>query len=257
MNPAVELRGVSVVFDNYFILDDLSVQVPAGEATFIVGKAGSGKSTLLKTAAGLIVPEKGQVLYRGADLARMSRTEELAFRRECAFAFQDGALWANQTIYNNLMLPLDVHFPNLPKAESDRRVVAAARRVGYNEGLGFRPVDLSTGEQKLISFARALILDPDLLFLDEPTASLDEDSVDRLCAILAELKAAGKTIVAVSHDPRLIAELADHLCVLALGKVAGFGPADEMAPLVGGELVKRIRAEREKNDKLDAADGRP
>jgi phospholipid/cholesterol/gamma-HCH transport system ATP-binding protein len=182
-------------------------------------------------------------VYRlGADLSRMGRAEEIEFRRTSAFAFQDAALWANQSIYNNLTLPLAVHEPGLSKTESDRRVKEAALRVGYAESLALRPADLSAGEQKLVSLARALILDPELVFMDEPTASLDEEAVGRVAAIIGELRAAGRTLIAVSHRARVIAEHADYLCVVANGKIADFGPAESVARKVGGELYKRIRA---------------
>ncbi|HCM27849.1 MAG: hypothetical protein A2Z99_00025 [Treponema sp. GWB1_62_6] len=251
MSAAIELTEVTVAHADYEILRELSVAFPERESTLIVGKAGSGKSTLLKTAAGLMLPEHGRVQFRGKDLARMSRAEDLAFRRASSFAFQDAALWSNQTIYNNLSLPLDIHEGSLPKAESDRRILEAARRVGYLEGLGFRPADLSAGEQKLISIARALLLDPDLLFMDEPTASIDDDSVDRLIGILKELKAAGKTLLIVSHDARFIAEIADNICVIAGGRVSQFGSAETVAPMVGGELHKRVRAVRSREASID------
>lgn len=241
MNELFELEHIEVVSAGYTILEDISVSFPEGVSTFIIGKAGSGKSTLLKTLAGLIVPEKGRVLYRGKNIGRHSKQEELAFRYSCAFAFQDAALWANQSIYNNISLPLALHEPGLKKKEADRRIVDAVRRAGYSEGLGFRPDALSAGEQKLISFARCLVLDPMVLFMDEPTASLDEESVDNIVSILKELKAAGKTLITVSHDPRLIAELADQLLVIADGKILGRGSVASMAPLVGAELARRIR----------------
>jgi phospholipid/cholesterol/gamma-HCH transport system ATP-binding protein len=255
MSSVIELKDVTVSVADYEILRDLSVSFPEGKVTCIVGKAGSGKSTLLKTAAGLIIPDYGEVYFQGRSLARMNKGEELAFRKSGAFAFQDAALWSNQSIYNNLSLPLAVHESNLPKSESDRRVKAAAHRVGYLEGLGFRPADLSMGEQKLISLARALILDPQLLFLDEPTASLDEDSVDRLIRIMLEEKALGKSMILVSHDGRLIAETADFLCVVANGVVAGFGDVDQVSPLLGGELAKRIRTSRQHSRAIDDSPG--
>lgn len=239
---AVELSEVTVRFGDYEVLRELSASFPAGKTTFIIGKAGSGKSTLLKTAAGLVVPDAGSVYRLGKDFARMHRSEETEFRKTSAFAFQDAALWANQSIYNNLMLPLALHFPHLPKAELDKRIREAVLRVGYNESIALRPADLSAGEQKLMSLARALVLDPELLFMDEPTASLDEDSVERVLEVIGECKAAGKTLIVISHRARVIAELADFLCVVADGKVVNFGPAEEIAQLVGGELLKRLRA---------------
>ncbi|GAB1482576.1 amino acid ABC transporter ATP-binding protein [Treponema sp.] len=217
MNAIIELKDICAFSGDFEVIPDLSVTFFEGRTCCLVGKAGSGKSTLLKVAAGLLIPERGQVIYKGRSLSKMNRSEELEFRKKSAFAFQDSALWGNQSIYNNLSLPLALHEPNLPKAESDKRVLEIARRVGYSEGLGFRPVDLSIGEQKLISLARALILNPELLFLDEPTSSLDEDSVDTLLKVLKEYKSLDHTIIAVTHDSRLIAELSDDICVVAAG----------------------------------------
>ncbi len=239
--PLFVMEHIEVVSSGYTILDDLSVEFPEGCASFIIGKSGSGKSTLLKTLAGLIVPEKGRVLCQGKNIARYSKLEELAFRKKCAFAFQDAALWANQSIYNNVSLPLALHEPALEKGERDRRIQAAIRRAGYQEGIALRPDALSAGEQKQVSFARCLVLDPQVLFMDEPSASLDEESVDIILSVLKELKAAGRTLIAVSHDPRLIAELADQLVVVADGKVLGSGSVASMAPLLGSELARRIR----------------
>lgn len=241
---AVELTGVTVRFGDYEVLSDLSVSFPAGKTTFIVGKAGSGKSTLLKTAAGLVVPDRGKVFLRGKDLSKMTREEETAFRRLSAFSFQDAALWANQSIYNNLTLPLAVHSPQLSKAEVDRRVKDVVQRVGYGESLSYRPAELSGGEQKLISLARSLILDPELLFMDEPSAWLDEDSVERVLSIMEGCKAAGKTVIVISHRARVISQLAEYLCVVENGKISNFGPAEKIAKKVGGELFKRIRSAR-------------
>ncbi|MFA6508072.1 MAG: ATP-binding cassette domain-containing protein [Treponemataceae bacterium] len=251
---AVELAEVTVRFGEYEVLRNLSASFPVAQATFIIGKAGSGKSTLLKTAAGLVVPDDGSVFRLGKDLARMNRVEETEFRKSSAFAFQDAALWANQSIYNNLTLPLFLHFPHMPKTELDKRVRETALRVGYSESLALRPADLSAGEQKLISLARAIILDPELIFLDEPTASLDEDSVERVLEIIGEFKAAGKTLIVISHRARVIAELADFLCVVSEGKVVNFGPAEQIAQLVGGELLKRIRTARRYSGEESAID---
>jgi len=251
MNMRIGLENVSYTITDYEILRDVSVAFPERQVTFIVGKAGSGKSTLLKVAAGLIIPQTGKVFYEGTDLAHMSRSEETAFRRKSAFAFQDGALWANQTIYNNLSLPVAHHEPGISKAAMDRRVREIAQRVGYDEALNLRPAELSMGEQKLISIARALILDPELLFFDEPTASLDDASVGKLIQIVAAMKKEGKTMLIVSHDGRLIAETADQLCVVDNGTVAGFGDANQVAPLLGADLIRRIRAAHLRNAAIE------
>jgi phospholipid/cholesterol/gamma-HCH transport system ATP-binding protein len=232
---------VSVRIAEYEILHDISLELYEGLATCIVGKAGSGKSTLLKTVAGLMLPYSGAVFFRGKNIHAMNKREELKFRSVCSFAFQDAALWANQTIYNNLALPLAIHKPHLTKSETDATVKRVIQRVGYLEGLGFRPADLSMGEQKLISIARCLICEPEILLLDEPTASLDHEAVDHLIQILTEEKKVGKTIIMVTHDANLIARIADHICVVANGALATQGPAEKIAPLLGGDLIRKIR----------------
>jgi len=250
---AIRLEDVTVLFGDYEVVSNSTVSFPQGQVSLIIGKAGSGKSTLLKAAAGLVVPEQGHVLFAGNDLARMSHTENMAFRKASSFVFQDSALWANQSIYNNLNLPLAVHEPGLPKSQADARIREVVRRVGYNESLAIRPAELSSGEQKMISFARALVLDPSLIFLDEPDASLDEEAVERVLEILKECKRAGKTIIIVSHNTRLIAELADFICVVADGKMVSSGPTDQIAQMLGGELLKRVRAVHERDAAIDAA----
>ena len=241
MSELFSLEDIEVSFLDFTILSDINIDFPAAKASFIIGKAGSGKSTLLKTLAGLMLPERGRVVYNGRDIAKFTSQEERDFRRDCAFGFQDAALWANQSVYNNIALPISLHRRGLAKAEVQRRVQEVALRAGYTDVLHFRPDALSAGEQKQISFARALVLDPKVLFMDEPTASLDEDSVNTVISVLKAEKEAGKTIIAVSHDPRLIAEVADLLVVVADGSVIGRGSVASMAPLVGVELARRIR----------------
>jgi len=242
---------ISVTIAETEILHDVSLEIQEGITTCFVGKAGSGKSTLLKTLAGLILPNNGTVLYKGKNIYAFNKRDELQFRSLCSFAFQDGALWANQSIYNNLALPLAIHKPHISKTETDAMVKRIVQRVGYLEGLGFRPADLSMGEQKLISIARCLICEPEVLFLDEPTASLDQETVERLIQILIEEKKAGKTIIMVTHDANLIARIADHICVVANGSLATEGPAEKIAPLLGGDLIRKIREYKIQEISLD------
>ncbi|MFQ3546851.1 MAG: ATP-binding cassette domain-containing protein [Termitinemataceae bacterium] len=244
MSSLFELDTVSVSFAGYTILDQVSAIFNEQRLICIVGKAGSGKSTLLKTLAGLVVPDDGRVLFKGKDIHRFLWKEEHQFRGKSSFVFQDAALWANQNIYNNLYLPLVVHNQGISKTEADSRIKQVIQRLGYTEGLGSRPADLSMGEQKLISIARCLINNPDIMFMDEPTASLDVDAVKRLYTIFHEEKNAGKTIIVVTHDDDFIAEFADDICIIANGKIVAFDDAQKVAPLLGGDLVKKMRERR-------------
>jgi ABC-type lipoprotein export system ATPase subunit len=218
--PAVALKKVSFAAQSAVIVQDVSISCREASATALVGPSGCGKSTVLKLSAGLLVPSGGVVYFRGRDIASMNRAQNLNFRREAAVVFQDSALWANQNLNQILDLPLRLHFPGMSARQRTERIVEAAAEVGYKRNLAVRPANLSVGEQKLIAFARAMICGPNLLFLDEWTESLDDDAAQRLITLVRKFKAAGKTIIFVSHDIRLIASRADCVIMIRDGQVA-------------------------------------
>jgi ABC-type lipoprotein export system ATPase subunit len=228
MAEIVELKNVSFSAQEGYVVQDVSVEFTAFKTTAIVGPAGGGKSTVLKLAAGLLVPDYGEALYKGKNIAQMNRSENLDFRREGAFVFQDSALWANQDLYQILELPLKIHFPSMTKIERAQRIREVTARVGYKKELGIRPSRLSMGEQKLIAFARALLCEPSLLFLDEWTESLDETAADRLIDIVRQKQREGSSIIFVSHDMRLIIDLADFVVMVIDGKVTIKAPKDNI-----------------------------
>lgn len=244
-NPVIELRSVTTFSGGYQILKDVSVSFTEGATTAVLGSAGSGKSALLKTAAGLVVPDSGAVLFRGTSLATFSEDEERYFRSRTSFVFQDSALWANQTILNNIALPLRVHRHWMGESEIAERVREVLTRVGYDEGLALRPAELSAGEQKLVSIARALVLDPELVFLDEPASGLDEDAKERVQEVLDFLREAGKSVLLVTNDMGWVHRVADRIVIIRDGRVAAAGPYDEVVasevPETAG-LVARLRA---------------
>jgi ABC-type transporter Mla maintaining outer membrane lipid asymmetry ATPase subunit MlaF len=194
-----------------------------------MGGAGSGKSVLLKTAAGIALPDEGEVLFRGVSLSRMSDREELAFRKASGFVFQDAALWANQSLYDNLALPARLHESRWSAAEVDRAVRRAADLVGYTDDLRVRPSELSAGERKLVGLARALVLDPELLFMDDPTSSLDEAGALRVSDILLALKARGRSVLVTSDVSDLASRCADSVAVILAGSLAVSGTLAEAA----------------------------
>jgi ABC-type transporter Mla maintaining outer membrane lipid asymmetry ATPase subunit MlaF len=244
-NPVLELRSVTASSGDFEILKKVSVSFAENATTAVLGSAGSGKSTLLKTAAGLIVPASGTVLFRGASLADFSEDDERYFRSRSAFLFQDSALWANQTIFNNIALPLHVHKPWMGESDVAERIREVLTRVGYGEGLALRPADLSAGEQKLVSLARALVLDPELVFLDDPTTGLDEDAAERVHNVLISLREAGKAVLLVTSDMGLVHTVADRILILRQGRIAAYGHYDDIVaggvPETAG-LAARLRA---------------
>ncbi|MDR3275716.1 MAG: ATP-binding cassette domain-containing protein [Treponema sp.] len=219
MQALLELKKLSFSTRAGTLVSEASIAYAPGRATALTGPSGSGKSTVLKLSAGLLTPDSGQVFYRGRDLSLMSRAENLEFRRESAFVFQDTALWSNQSLEQNLNLPLQLHFPQMSHRERLFRIKETLAEVGYTRTLDLRPAALSAGEQKLIGFARALLCRPSLLFLDEWTASLDDDAARRLVRVVEDFKNRGNTILFVSHDLSLIQSLADCVIMIKSGRV--------------------------------------
>ena len=228
MPDAVSLLDVRLTLGDYEALREISVAFPAGRSTVIMGPSGCGKSTLLKVAAGLIPPDAGKVLFQGQDIFLLSERGMREMRRTNGFVFQDGALWENKSLAENLALPLEVHFPSLSRYDVMKRVARALERVGLEGAAGQRPAAMSGGERKIASFLRALVTEPSLVFMDEPTLSIDFGMTERINQMIRDLKARGSTIIAVTHDPQLTATLADRLVVMDAGKVLVTGEFDDV-----------------------------
>jgi len=219
MSCIIELKNISYSAQTRKLIKGISFGFEEGKTTALIGPSGCGKSTMLKLAAGLFAPDEGEVLFKGKDIFRMNRLENLAFRREAAVVFQDSALWANQNLFQILDLPLRLHFPSMTLKQRERRIEFVVSEVGYKKDLGIRPSGLSMGEQKLIAFARALICRPMLLFLDEWTESLDETASQRLIDIVKKMQEQGVTIILVSHDARIVRAISDFVVMILGGQI--------------------------------------
>jgi ABC-type multidrug transport system ATPase subunit len=231
MSYIIEMKNVWFSAQGRTLVRGLSFDFEAGKTTALVGPSGGGKSTVLKLAAGLFPPNEGEVLFKGINVARMSRQENLSFRQEAAVVFQDSALWANQNLFQILELPLRVHFPLMAKKEREKRIESVVAEVGYKKELGIRPAQLSMGEQKLIAFARAMLCHPQLLYLDEWTESLDKSGAQRLIALVKTMKDNDISIILVSHNMQIIRELADIVVMI-----------------IGGQIFLRLTKEQIDND---------
>lgn len=196
----MEFKNITYESDGLTILKNVSFTLEKGSITAFLGSPGSGKSTALKMLAGILIPTKGKNLFDGKDVMNMSRKENLEYRRRCGFMFQNSALWANQDINHNFLLPLQIHFPKMSDEEKNNRIQEVIKMVGYNRQLTIRPASLSIGEQKRVGFGRAIMCEPEVLFLDEPTESLDYDSAMVLTKLVQDFAAKGNTVVFVSHD---------------------------------------------------------
>lgn len=243
--PAIELSGVRASSGSYEILSGVDIHFREGLTSVVLGTAGSGKSTLVKTAAGLIVPDEGRVCFRGKDIFTFSRTDEAVFRAASGFVFQDAALWANTTILENVFMPLRVHKPWMGPSEMAETARVLLARLGYDEGMALRPADLSTGEQKLVSIARALIHEPAIVFMDDPVSNLDEEAADRVYGVIDDLRAKGRTLIIGANNSELAYRFADYLGVIKGGKIAIFGTYDQTVAEAEEALsasISRLRA---------------
>ena len=220
----LSMQNVSVFYGPRPVIDDVSLSITPGRITVALGSSGSGKSMLLKTLAGLVPSNRGTVLLNGKNIFSLSEKEELEFRRKSSFVFQDAALWANRTVSQNVTFPLEVHFPEMPAGERQKKAERYLERVGYQDSLDYRPSQLSAGEQKMVSFARALITDPQFLFLDNPLVGIDSSAAGNIVDIIKRLRTEGRTILASFTDPELISLIADELIIVHKGAVLAQGP---------------------------------
>jgi phospholipid/cholesterol/gamma-HCH transport system ATP-binding protein len=230
-DPAViEINKLSTRFGEHVVHSELDLEVRRAEIFALVGGSGSGKSTLLREMILLQRPDSGSIRVLGADLGSLGEDDVLALRQRWGVMFQHGGLFGSLTVNENVGLPLREHTA-LEDAAIDEIAAWKLAMTGLAPQVGAQyPCDLSGGMMKRASLARALALDPELLFLDEPTAGLDPDSaggVDELVCKLRDLF--GLTVVMITHDLDLLWQVADRVAVLDGGKVQGVGSMAELA----------------------------
>ncbi len=226
---ALSTQNVIVAFEDFTPVRGISVDITPGKTVAVMGRSGSGKSTFIKAAAGIIPVTSGTVRVFDRVLGPLTNRELLRLRKTCGFVFQDAALWQNMSVYRNLALPLEQHYPDLTKSERDRKIRNAIDRIKFTDDLNLRPASLSAGEAKLVAFARAVLTEPELLILDEPTTFVDRTGVDRILGFLRELKESGTTLVIVSHNATVVSQLADEIMVIDEGELLVHGTPDVVA----------------------------
>lgn len=218
----IETRNVAFQANEQTYLHNLSVRLEEGACVLVMGPGGSGKTLLLKLMAGILPPTGGNVLVDGEPLSRLSDRKLREIRLRQGFVFQDGALWQNLTLRQNLSLPVQYHFPHRSVDEVNRRIASLVRSMGFRPSLDLRPAHLSGGNRTVVSIMRALMLDPVLCFLDEPGTGLDGPTHANMIALLKELKRNGRTLVIASHDGEIASILADWILVLEDGHLLAY-----------------------------------
>ncbi len=226
----IEVRHVSTRFGDHVVHVDLNLDVQRSEIFALVGGSGAGKSTLLREMILLQSPDHGSIRVLGAELDQIGEDEQNELRQRCGVMFQYGGLFGSLTIAENIGLPLREH-TTLTDTLIDELALQKLAMSGLKAEVGRQfPSELSGGMLKRASLARALALDPELLFLDEPTAGLDPVSADGVDALILSLRDLfGLTVVMITHDLDLLWQVADRVAVLGDGKVQGIGAMAELA----------------------------
>ncbi len=225
----IEVRGVTVGFDGTVVLDQVDLDVYRGEILGFVGGSGAGKSVLMRTIIGLLHKRAGTIKVFGTDLDAASDAARRAIERRWGILFQQGALFSSLTVRENLQFPVREYL-DLSQRLLDELVVAKLEMVGLDASVIEKyPAELSGGMTKRVALARALALDPAIVFLDEPTSGLDPISAGDFDALIATLqKTLGLTVFMVTHDLASLNTVCDRVAALAEGKVIAAGPLETL-----------------------------
>jgi phospholipid/cholesterol/gamma-HCH transport system ATP-binding protein len=227
--PAIEVRGLVSKFGDRVIHDDLDLTVRRGEVLGVVGGSGTGKSVLLNTIIGLRSPNEGVIRVFGQDIERASRRKWSAVERSWGVLFQQGALFSNLTVRENVGAPMYEH-TNLGRKAIEELADLKIALVGLPPEAGsLKPAELSGGMRKRAGLARALALDPELLFLDEPTAGLDPIGAAAFDDLIRDLSESLElTVFMITHDLDTLYAITDRVAVLADKKVVAVAPVKEL-----------------------------
>jgi phospholipid/cholesterol/gamma-HCH transport system ATP-binding protein len=227
------------------VLDGVSLDIASGRVNFVIGRSGEGKSVLLKLLTGLQKPDSGRVFYDELDLVKASGRELAALRRRMGLLFQDGALFDSMSVGENVVFPLWFH-GLASSAEAARRGESLLEELGLAGAFKRRVSELSVGERKRAALARALIMEPEVVFFDEPTTGLDpllSEQVDDL--IVHAQKRTGATVVVVSHDMAATLSLAHMVTLLRAGRVVLSGPPEQFRTSDDPEVRRFLTGEAE------------
>ena len=224
----VELRDVHFGYGERPVLRGLSMTVPRGKVTAIMGASGGGKTTVMRLIGGQQRAQQGQVLFDGQDVGQMDTAALYAARRRMGMLFQYGALFTDMDVFENVAFPLREH-TNLPEALVRDIVLMKLHAVGLRGARDLMPAQISGGMARRVALARSMALDPELVMYDEPFAGLDPISLGTAAQLIRQLNdAMGLTTILVSHDLEATFRLADHVIILGPGVIAAQGTPQEV-----------------------------
>ncbi|HSV15815.1 MAG TPA: ABC transporter ATP-binding protein [Tepidisphaeraceae bacterium] len=265
MESAIQVLGVTKKFDTRTVLDAIRLDVYRGETLCILGGSGSGKSTLLRLMIGNLPPDGGDIVGLGKSLSKMTDGEMTEYRKSIGVLFQSGALYNSMTVGENVALPLREH-TDLPDETIEIMVKIKLELVGLRRHADKMPAELSGGMKKRAGLARAIALDPKILFYDEPSAGLDPVTSHEIDILISDLnRKLGVTSVVVTHEMDSAFRIADRMVLLDRGKFIVSGTPDEMKDstdplvrqfvhgLIDGPLTERRLADGYEDDLLEGS----
>ncbi|MHB8950620.1 MAG: ABC transporter ATP-binding protein [Rhodoferax sp.] len=224
----VELRNLTFGYGEQVVLDGISLSIPRGKVTALMGASGGGKTTILRLIGGQNRAQSGEMLFDGQDVTPMNQTQLYAARRRMGMLFQFGALFADLSVFENVAFPLREH-TDLSDALIRHIVLMKLNAVGLRGARDLMPSDLSGGMARRIALARAIALDPELVMYDEPFSGLDPISLAIAARLIRELNdSMGLTSVFVSHELEQTFAISDHVIILANGKIAAQGTPEQV-----------------------------
>ena len=232
MEPKIQLKGVTKAFGAKKVLTGVDLDIARGESVVIIGGSGTGKSVLLRTIVGLNTPKAGTIKVLGVDVLNGPKEDRHNVEKRWGVAFQDGALFSSLTVLQNVMAPMREHLNLSPALMKELGQLKISMAGLPPLACGKLPSELSGGMRKRAALARALALDPQIVFLDEPTAGLDPIGAAAYDELINELKRSlGLTVFMVTHDLDSLYAICDRIAVLAEKRVLFEGPIEGMTEI--------------------------
>jgi len=226
--PVIAIRDLKYAVAGRSVFAGLDFQAARGKVTVIMGQSGSGKTTLLRLITGQTSADGGSILVGGQELGRLSHAALYELRRRMGMLFQNSALLTDLDVFENVAFPLREH-TDLPERLIRQLVLMKLQAVGLRGASELMPAELSGGMARRVALARAIVMDPEILFYDEPFVGLDPISLGVVLRLIRRLNdALGLTSIVVSHDVQAVSQIADVLCLLAQGKIVACGTPEEL-----------------------------
>ncbi|MGE0631710.1 MAG: ABC transporter ATP-binding protein [Pseudobdellovibrionaceae bacterium] len=242
MGAIIEVKNFAKSFGSKKVHKDVSFRVNKGECVGLIGGSGAGKSVILRSLIGLEKPDMGKILIHGVDITQFREKDLIDVRKKVAYVFQGGALFDSMTVFENLAYPLREH-TSLTEPEIRKKIHDQLDEFGLSGNESIYPASLSGGMQKRVGLARAIIMGPEVVLYDEPTAGLDPFNTKKIQEMILRLKTKGVTSILVTHDMPTAFEVCDRMVMVLDGTVQAQDTTEEIKKQTDSIIAKFIQGE--------------